>query len=209
MAGYVYKTTNLKNGMWYIGSHNGKKPTYLGSGLLLKRAITKYGKDSFQKEILYEGEDFRNQEEQILQRLDALSDPRSYNLKNEALGGSFPGNLNGMFGKKLTPEQRFECGSAFRGKKRPDHSIKMSGTGNPMAGKTHQTHGLLKRAEYHRGKTFEEIFGEAAGKDLKRKLSASQLGKKHSLKQVICPHCEKLGSGPNMTRYHFGNCKSK
>lgn len=209
MAGYVYKITNLKNGMWYIGSHNGKKSNYLGSGLLLKKAVTKYGKDSFQKEILYEGEDFRNQEEQILQRLNALSDPCSYNLKNEALGGSFPGNLNGMFGKKLTPEQRFKCGSAFRGKKRPDHSIKMSGAGNPMSGKTHQIHGLLKRAESHKGKTFEEIFGEADGKELKKKLSASQLGKKHSLKQAVCPHCGKLGSGPNMTRYHFSNCKAK
>lgn len=24
-----------------------------------------------------------------------------------------------------------------------------------------------------------------------------------------CPHCLKRGSGPNMTRYHFDNCKSK
>lgn len=28
-----------------------------------------------------------------------------------------------------------------------------------------------------------------------------------NLKIVTCPHCEKTGSGGNMTRYHFDNCK--
>lgn len=30
-----------------------------------------------------------------------------------------------------------------------------------------------------------------------------------SYPDVICPHCRKNGSGPNMKRYHFDNCKSK
>ena len=29
------------------------------------------------------------------------------------------------------------------------------------------------------------------------------------LKERICPHCGKIGKGPNMTRYHFDNCKVK
>lgn len=29
------------------------------------------------------------------------------------------------------------------------------------------------------------------------------------IKQVTCPHCNKLGGGGNMTRYHFDNCKKK
>jgi hypothetical protein len=24
----------------------------------------------------------------------------------------------------------------------------------------------------------------------------------------VCPHCQKIGGGPNMTRYHFDNCKN-
>jgi len=43
----------------------------------------------------------------------------------------------------------------------------------------------------------------------KEKMSKSLKGKKHNLKKVICPHCQKEGSGPNMTRYHFNNCKFK
>lgn len=33
--------------------------------------------------------------------------------------------------------------------------------------------------------------------------------KKRVLKPVICPHCGKEGTGPNMTRWHFDNCKFK
>lgn len=32
-------------------------------------------------------------------------------------------------------------------------------------------------------------------------------GIKHTLLEVVCPHCSKVGAGPNMTRYHFTNCK--
>ncbi len=42
----------------------------------------------------------------------------------------------------------------------------------------------------------------------KEKLSESLKGKKHNLKLVKCPFCNKEGSGPNMTRYHFDNCKN-
>lgn len=48
----IYKTTNLVNGMIYIGKKSQDYDTYLGSGLLLKRAIAKYGKDNFKKEII-------------------------------------------------------------------------------------------------------------------------------------------------------------
>lgn len=30
---------------------------------------------------------------------------------------------------------------------------------------------------------------------------------KHKRKEYICPHCGKVGKGPNMKRYHFDNCK--
>lgn len=205
--GYVYKTTNLINSKWYIGSHNGKKPNYMGSGLLLGKAIKKYGKENFIKEILYEGEDYIQQEEQILISLDAMNDELSYNMKNQALGGIFPGKLNGMYGKKLSKEQRHKCGNAFRGKSRPHHSKIMSGNNNPMYGKSDHAHGLINRMQQISGKTYEEFFGEDKAKEFKQKLSAAQSGKKHNLKFKICPHCNTEGSGPNMTRYHFDNCK--
>ena len=49
MYGYVYLTTNLINGKKYIGQHKAVDfdVSYLGSGINLKKAIIKYGKQNF------------------------------------------------------------------------------------------------------------------------------------------------------------------
>lgn len=51
----VYRTTNLLNGMFYIGVHKTTNPndSYLGSGKRLRYAIKKYGVEAFEKEILH------------------------------------------------------------------------------------------------------------------------------------------------------------
>jgi hypothetical protein len=55
----IYKTTNKINGKYYFGKHlNGSSDPYefdgyLGSGILLNRAIKKYGKEFFERETLY------------------------------------------------------------------------------------------------------------------------------------------------------------
>ena len=54
---YIYKIINLVDGKFYIGrrstSKEINKDTYFGSGgIHFKRAIKKYGKENFKKEIL-------------------------------------------------------------------------------------------------------------------------------------------------------------
>jgi hypothetical protein len=54
---YVYCVTNLLNGRKYIGSHAGfVDDNYLGSGVIIKKAISKYGSRNFKKQILWVGE---------------------------------------------------------------------------------------------------------------------------------------------------------
>jgi len=48
----IYKTTNLINGKIYIGKYLGSRPGYLGSGIVLKKAIKKYGKNNFKRETI-------------------------------------------------------------------------------------------------------------------------------------------------------------
>ena len=54
MYGYIYKVTNTMDGKIYVGQHKSSSTddNYLGSGKLIKRAVRKYGKNHFTKEIL-------------------------------------------------------------------------------------------------------------------------------------------------------------
>ena len=53
----IYRTTNLLNGKSYIGLSVHNQQHYLGSGVGIKNAIKKYGKENFKKEILEDGFD--------------------------------------------------------------------------------------------------------------------------------------------------------
>lgn len=94
----LYKTTNKVNGKFYIGIHKtiDADDSYLGSGKNLKRAVAKYGKDAFDKEIIATYsclEDARNAERAIVTE-SFVQDCNTYNI---AIGGGLGGeNLNGF-----------------------------------------------------------------------------------------------------------------
>lgn len=105
---FVYLTTNLINGKKYIGKHmtNNIDDGYLGSGCLLKKAIEKYGRENFKREIICfaENEDDLNQKEiESIREYNAKDDPNYYNLLPGGKGGfAHPrcGKDHPMFGRK-------------------------------------------------------------------------------------------------------------
>lgn len=83
----IYKITNKLDGKFYIGKHQTKNldDGYMGSGILIRRAIAKHGVENFEKEILhvFETEEEMNKAEA---RLVVISED-SYNLCPGGQGG--------------------------------------------------------------------------------------------------------------------------
>lgn len=52
---YIYMVTNSIDGRRYVGQHDGSKGHYYGSGSYFNRAVSKYGKKAFTREILCKG----------------------------------------------------------------------------------------------------------------------------------------------------------
>lgn len=87
----VYKTTNVVNNKFYIGCHKTDDPLddYLGSGTALIKAIVRYGKNSFHKEVIAifdNSEDMFSLEEALVTD-DLLKTSNCYNSKKGGKGG--------------------------------------------------------------------------------------------------------------------------
>lgn len=87
----IYKIINLINGKIYIGMHKTKdlNDNYMGSGRVINTAIKKYGRENFNKEILFifdNPEEMRQKEAELVTD-DFVKNPNTYNLMQGGLGG--------------------------------------------------------------------------------------------------------------------------
>lgn len=160
----IYKTTNLINGKWYIGQDSKNNPVYYGSGKLLKKAIKKYGKQNFTKEILEilplnAGKDALNKAEIYwIEISNAVKSEMSYNV---ALGGTdvsqnpevrhkisrkLMGNKNGV-GPRPNASGEF-----WKGQKGSNHHL--YGTLSPQKGIKRTKEQVLKNSISHGSKPF-------------------------------------------------------
>ena len=108
----IYKIKNLINGKVYVGAHKTKilKDGYMGSGLLIKRAIKKYGINNFKKKILK-----ISHNEKAMYELEAaivndafINQNQSYNIAKGGKGGwEFVNN------KIWTKEKRIKHGLLY------------------------------------------------------------------------------------------------
>jgi group I intron endonuclease len=221
----IYKTTNLINGKFYIGKDTRNLKCYLGSGELLKRAIDKYGKENFKKEILEFCDNLSeldSREKFWIKELKAIEN--GYNLTEGGTGGdTFTNNPNKELIrdtlekrvysddvkqkriKNLIPFQKGENHPNF-GKKQTDETknkrkekFLKNGYTSPMFGKNHTEESKEKNRQKHLGKKLSE--------ETKQKMRES--AKNVILIDYICPFCGKEGKGNSMLLWHFENCKLK
>ena len=189
---YTYKIVNITNGNYYFGRRRSKvspeKDRYFGSGLGLKAAITKHGKENFTKEVIECYSTFEEllEAEKKLITMEVVRDPSCY---NQSLGG--PGGI------MATPETKEKMKSSLREawarnpQRRRDLSKrdKESGLNKWWVGK--------KRSE-------EDKLAKS-----KASLRTVELGTHPSKQVATCPHCNYTTGIGNAKRWHFNNCKHK
>jgi hypothetical protein len=88
---FIYKTTNILSGKYYIGMHSTDDldDGYLGSGTRLRYSINKHGKENFIREILEfckTREELKNREGEIV-NLNEIAKIDCINLKVGGFGG--------------------------------------------------------------------------------------------------------------------------
>jgi len=194
---FIYITTNLINGKQYVGSHDGEiNDNYLGSGRLIIKAIKKYNKEKFKREIIKECDHSINLilEEKYIRKYNTLI-PNGYNIS--PTGGH---GLRGKLSKETIEKIRFANKGLKRsnktqrnisiGKKGKPHPRKGKGFLKEFIEKYGKEQGLEKynnfidkqrkahlgKIGYFKGKTFS--------KKHRKRLSESHKGIKQSLETI-------------------------
>jgi hypothetical protein len=179
----IYMTKNLINGKCYIGRDMYNNPNYLGSGKLLNKAIKKYGREYFKKTILQECtsiEELKTAEEYWLQKYNAANNSNFYNILNGSTGGDSISNHPNL--EKIKEKIKIA---------RKKQIIK------------HSNETKKKISESQKGK-LAYWYGRKKPDYINKKVSETTIG--IPKKQIICPHCNKIGGEPQMKRWHFDNC---
>ena len=195
MIYYLYKITNKINGNFYIGRRayagvDVSNDTYFGSGLRLKAAIQKYGKENFIKEVFatFNTEDELITAEKNIVNESLVSRTDCYNI---AIGGNGGYTYYSERIFKHTEESKRKISEANSGRLRPDSS---------------ETLYRLGINKWWEGKSRSE-----ADREAKRNAADKSVleGRHASKKLVTCPHCDYTTGVGNAKRWHLDNCKRK
>lgn len=216
----IYKTTNLINGKIYIGKESRNKKKYYGSGVLLNRAIKKYGLDNFKKDILEIGiitnEELNKREIYWINFFNSTNKKIGYNILFGGTGGdtftNSPNKENTRLNlkkavrfKNETKEQKNNRISKLKGQKRTQETKDKISKGNLNKKRTKEmTDKISESVKKH----FETKKGikqkEKLGKRLKGKRKTAESNKKRSL-TMKGTRPKKLDVHPSAQYWYFYN----
>ena len=194
----IYQITNKLNGKIYIGKHQTKNINdgYFGSGVALKEAVKKYGKEPFEKEILFvfDTEEEMNAKERELITEDFVKRKDTYNLGVGGEGGPH------FKGKTHTEETRKKLSEIAKTK--PKVYTEESKMRHATAGKNRVWSEETKRkislnAYLRNGKTFDEAMELINNKKTKIKRTKSE-----ALKEFYKDPENKLKKAEQMRKLH-------
>tara|TARA_R110000851_G_scaffold35403_1_gene93141 strand:+ start:1949 stop:2587 length:639 start_codon:yes stop_codon:yes gene_type:complete len=162
---YIYKTTNLLSGKYYIGMHSTDNldDGYIGSGTRLRYSINKHGKNNHKLKIL----EFCNSREELIARekeIVNLNEIAKVECMNLMVGGQ------GGFISVEQQRYRSECGGkGFSKRLKEDDKFK----------KTHsKIVGLNFKNAHKDGKIkYDTMKGKRHSDETKKKMSESSKGK--------------------------------
>lgn len=143
--GYIYLLRNKINGKIYIGKKKGHrvKESYYGSGTAISNAVEKYGKESFDREIL----DWADSLEALNEREKYWIE--EYNAQSKEIGYNLTAGGDGFAGHH-SESARARIGAAHRGRPHSEeHRKKLSEAArkrSPMSEETRR-----KISEGHKG----------------------------------------------------------
>ncbi|WP_368740031.1 NUMOD3 domain-containing DNA-binding protein [Enterococcus faecalis] len=196
--GFIYITTNNINGKKYLGQKkidaNGKWKKYLGSGIAFKKALEKYGKENFIREIIdvgYSSDELNNLEEKYTHDLDCLNDRNYYNLVH---GG---GTVTGLKFSKETIERLRELSL---GENNYFYGKQFFGEDNIFYGKKHTKESRRKMSQSHMGETpWNKGKNSIYSEDTLLRMSTAKKGKPLSESHKVA--IAKAQSGENHPMY--------
>ena len=194
----IYKTTNLINNKIYIGQDIKDNPKYLGSGLLLKKSINKYGKLNFVKETIEvcENKQILNEREIFwIEELNSRNTKIGYNIAE----GGFGGNT-------YTEETKKRVSDMLKGRHVSDET-KEKMSKSRLGVQIHTSESKSKISQTHKGKKLSQEHI-----DIIRKNSKTSLKSEEFLKNIgnILEHRPKGSkhtqeTKDKMSEYHKNN----
>jgi group I intron endonuclease len=161
---FIYETTNLVNGMKYIGQSTRKETEYyLGSGNEIKKAVKEFGRKNFSRTILERCQGIMEltlAEIKWIEKLNAVKSLKYYNISP---GGSY----NSNFGKSRTDEVKKKISKTNKGFQHTEEAkekIRQAATGRKLSEKTKQKLSNFrtgtKQSEETKKKISQSITGE-------------------------------------------------